>query len=271
MSIFPSKVKVHGQRAYLTDDDKLVSRGGFVAGGEAAEGGGNKAGNIVFPGPGTVAVFDDFLGDLLGDEWASASGDSGAGAGFAIATGTGGIAQGTLTGHGTTHLAPVALTQGLMKQWKANQKNLRLSARVKVSTHTDVRMFVGFGDSGGAEVPIYDTGGGVQANATSAVGFITVPSATGVSWKGVNAAGTTVVAATAPTDNVYDLLEIDLGSDSGQYARFYRNGDYVGAIANPVNAATALTPWIGNFATAAAASTMDVDYVNISANRDTGL
>lgn len=264
------QVSFHGHRDYLTHEGEHITKGVFATGGEFVTG--NKAGTIIMPGsPGRVAVFDDFLGDLLGDEWASASGDSGAGAGVAVATGTGGIAQATLTGHGTTHAAPVALTQGLMKQWKANQGNLRLSARVKASTHTDVRLFVGFGDSGGAETPIYDTGGGVTANVATGIGWITTPTASGVVWKGVNAAGTAVTSDIAPVDNVYDVLEIDLGPDSGQQALFIHNGNPVGTIANPVNAATAMTPWIGAFATAAAASTTDIDFVNVSANRDTGL
>lgn len=60
----PKQVSLHGSRAYLTPDDKLVSKNGFAAGGEAQQAN-NKAGIIVLPGsPGTVAHFDDFLGPV---------------------------------------------------------------------------------------------------------------------------------------------------------------------------------------------------------------
>src|SRR3989304_3665665 len=51
-------------------NDRVGPRAGFVAGGEGKP-------VIVFPAPDTVAIFDDFLGDLVADEWIAAVTDTG--------------------------------------------------------------------------------------------------------------------------------------------------------------------------------------------------
>lgn len=270
MGNFPKLKSLFGLKAYITEEDELVSRHGFVAGGEQSIG--NKGGSIVFPGPDKVAVFDDFLGDLIGDEWAPVRHDTGNTAAVIIA-GTGGIVRTTVSGDvdEETHAFGAGLTGGILPQWKANQGNLRFGARVKMSALTGLHLFVGLSDSGGSESPVYDTGT-LTANATSAAGFLWSP-ATSSHWRGVaTGAAVSAVADTgdAPVANVYDVLELDFGSDSGQAVQFFRNGDYVGSIANPVNAATALTPSIIGWAQDTGVPTFDVDWINVSANRDTG-
>lgn len=269
------QVSLHGLRVYTTPEDKLVGKGGFVAGGTGAVG--NKAGDIVLPGsPSTVAVFDDFLGDTLQTPWNPVSHDTGNTVATVVA-GAGGIARTTISAESDQGVPTMSagITGGLA-QWKANQGSLRFGARVKMSSLTGLNLFVGFSDSGGSETPIYDTGA-LTANATSAAGFLWSPAVSN-HWRGV-ATGSAVSAVgdtgDTPVANVYDVLEMDFGSDSGQTVRFYRNGAYFGKIDNPVNAATGLTPsiigWGADTGTGGSAFTFDVDWINVSANRDTGL
>lgn len=281
------QVSIHGKRAFLTPDDQMAARNGFVAGGDDKP-------SIVFPSPDTVAIFDDFLGDIVGDEWAHVLGDTGIAAG-AIVTGTNGVFR--MTGsetQGVAATAAQALTQGLMKQWKVDSGGpkggrLRMAARIKVGTVSRTaeggrpHVFVGFSDSGGAEFPAYDTGAGVISNAANLVGFLLAPGGD-TGWSLVSAKSTAgdsgdqlVVPGSsyAPTSNVYQTLEMEISSgisDTGATAHFWINGKRVGNISSPVNSATALTPWIGFWdQDTGSGNTLDVDWVNIAAPRDTGL
>jgi hypothetical protein len=241
-----------------------------------------------------VAIFDDFLGDVVRDEWAFVQGDTGIATG-AIVTGSGGVYR--ITGSETNGVAPescCALTQGLMLQWKPDAGGpkagrLRLTARVKVSTVSRTaeggreHVFVGFSDTGGAEMPAYDTGAGVISQAANCVGFLLSPGGD-TGWSLVSAKSTAgdsgdqlAVAGSSyvPTSNVYQTLEVEIrsgNSDTGGAAHFWIDGKHVGSINSPVNSATALTPWIGQFPQDTGyAGNLDIDYINISQPRDTGL
>src|SRR3990167_7937213 len=107
------QVPLHGRRAYISPYNDLVSRGAVATGGEDKP-------TMIMPGShDMVAIWDDFLGDLIGDEWAYVEGDTGYA--NAIQTGTGGVTR--ITGSETNGVSPAecaAITQGLMLQWKAN-------------------------------------------------------------------------------------------------------------------------------------------------------
>lgn len=284
------QVSLHGKRAFITPDDQVAGRNGFVAGGDDKP-------SIVFPSPDTVALFDDFLGDLIADEWALVEADTGLTE--EITTGTNGVLRLT----GTTTVATsapdtrtAALTQGLVKNWKVNSggpKNgrLRLSARVKIQTNTRTadagrtHVFVGFADTGGAEFPAYDTGAGVISNAADCVGFLFSPGGD-TGWSLVSAKSTAgdsgdqlavAGSAYAPTSNVYQTLEIEVrsgNSDTGGVAHFWIDGKKVGRINSPVGSAIALTPWIGmaeQDTGDTAGKYFDIDYIALSAPRDTGM
>lgn len=275
---------VHRRALGISNDDEVMAPSGFVAGGDGKP-------SVVLPSHDTVALFDDFLGDLVGDEWAYVEGDTGYNG--VIQTGTGGVYR--ITGSETNGVAPTdnaALTAGLVKNWKANQggpKNgrLRMSARVKFDSVSRVAeggrtyVFVGFSDSGGAEMPVYDTGAGMISNAADLVGFSFSP-AGDTGWSLVSVKSTAgdsgdqlVVPVVSQTANVYTTLELEVrsgNSDTGGRAHFWIDGIKRGSIDSPVNSATALTPWIGMWVQDTGyAATLDVDYVAISAPRDTGL
>lgn len=291
MTTFTKQVSKHGNRQYITPYDNTISRNALGTGGEGVPG-------VLVPGSHqTVALFDDFLGDLIADEWALVKTDTGIPT-PAIANITNGVLRlsGSETQPVTAAAGAVGLTQGLFKQWKADMGGrkggrLRLSARVKnsvVSATAEagrVHMFVGFSDSGGDEFPAYDTGAGVISAAADLVGLLYAPSSTDASttWKGVSAKSTAgdsgdqqVIPSTVatPVSNVYNTLEVEVvngPSDTGGAAHFWVDGRKIGTINSPVGSGIALTPWIGAWMQDTGLATQfDIDYVAISSPRDTG-
>lgn len=271
MSSQDKQVGLHGARVYLTPDDVLVAKSGFASGGEQSQG--NLGGSIVLPGsPKHVAVFDDFLGDVVADQWNYAEGDTGNNAG--LINGTSGVYRMTLSTSAAFAPASVAsLNGGVLLQWKRNVGKLRMAARVKASSYAGVNIFVGLTDTGAAEMPYYDTGAtaGPISTATNAVGWIYGSDGDAV-WTGVGVnAGTdaTSVAGAAPTTNVYDVLELAWNDTGDVY--FYQNGVLKGSMSAAVAGTRWLTPAVAAFAKDTGGQSIDIDYINVSANRDTGI
>lgn len=272
---------IHRRMLGIGVRDEVIARSGFVAGGEDRPA-------IVLPGnPDVVALFDDFLGDLIADEWAFVKGDTGTVSTGALTTASGGVFRMT---HEPVPLnvsgENLALTQGLFKNWKVDSggpKNarLRMSARVKFESVSRTvkrqHVFVGFGDSGGAEFPAYDTGAGVISNATDLVGFLFSPGGdTGWSLVGCRADTDQLAVAGAsygPSANTYTTLEVEVRSgisDTGGRAHFWIDGKKVGTIDSPLTSSVALTPYIGFWVQDTGPRFLDVDYVALSQPRDTG-
>lgn len=285
------QVPLHGRRAYISPLNDLVSRGTIATGGEDKS-------TIVLPGShDMVAIWDDFLGDLVGDEWAYVEGDSGFSG--ALVTGTGGVFRllGSETQTANSPAENLALTQGLFKNWKAdmgagsmkNDRRLRMSARIKFDSVSRAaeggrtHVFAGLADTGGAEMPVWDTGAGVLSAAADLMGFMFSPGGD-TGWSLVSAksvagdSGDQLVVAGAshgPSANTYSNLAMEYRSglsDTGGRVLFWIDGKLVGSISSPVASTVALTPWIGCFAQDTGhAPTLDIDYVNIAGTRDTGL
>jgi hypothetical protein len=284
------QVSLHGKRAYLTKDDQVVARNGFVAGGDAKPA-------IVLPGsPDTVAIFDDFLGDTgrplrAGTDfnWRVLDGDTGTdtGSNVVIAPGTSGILR--ITG-GDTPVDQVKMGITGALQWKGNQgsiptdtKNgLRFGCRLKLGEIKDTgnsraAVWVGFTDTIAAEAPVIDTGGAIVSTASNAVG-IGLGSGGDTGWVAYAVNGDTeatpVVLDTGPTAGVYDTLEIEVHhgvSDTGGTATFYVNGQVAGSIAAPIAMNVALAPQVLLWSDTGGGQQLDVDWINVSAPRDTGL
>jgi hypothetical protein len=283
MSQFPKQQGHYGRRLYITPENETVAQKGFVAGGDLSVG--NKGGSVVLPGnPAVVAVFDDFLGDLVGDEWNFDENDTGAvDISGAVAAGTNGIFRLAFVANSApTPLNHGLINTGLFPQWKAKQGNLRFAARIKIDDLTGANVFAGFADTGAGQQPLYDTGddaGVPLALSSSAVGFLYSGGAGSPStaWRGVAVNADTVatpIAGADPTDNVYTVLEIEFGDTGaggdGKIARFWQDGVLKGAISNPVPAARAMVPVVSAFKSESNAVNVDIDYLNISGNRDTG-
>lgn len=279
------QVSLHGRKVYLSPNDLLVARG-YATGSEDKP-------LVNVPGShDIVALFEDFLGDTGAHDWTFTQGDTGTGNTGVVVSGTNGVFRLT---HQNSPLAlstsNLGISHNAIKNWKLNTAKprdgfLRLTARIKsesVSRSADrVNLFIGFSDSGGAEMPIYDTGGGMISHAADAVGFV-FGNAADTGWSLVSAKSTAgdsgdqlVVAGRSygPTANVYTTLELEMRTgqgDTGGRAHFWIDGKKVGTIDSPVNSATALTPVVRMFGQDTGDQYLDIDYIAVAAPRDTGL
>lgn len=289
----------HGRRLGLTKDGVTVSQAGFAAGGQGKPG-------IVLPGsPDVVAVFDDFTGPGsrkfafdTGGDFITEKGDdllfAGNGSFIGGYQDTGqkltqpavnnGVAR--LTSSATSGQTPItgALSIHGQKNFKANQGNLRMAARVKVEQLSGSNVFVGFTDTGGSEMPVYDTGSAASAILTPADDFVGwlysgAPAVATLGrnvWRAVSGkAGTDQVSVPAApylgltvVANVYDVPEVEV--DKSGNATFYMNGKPITSISNAVTATVGLAPAVYYSQTEAAAKFVDTDWANASADRDTG-
>jgi hypothetical protein len=244
---------------------KLVSDGGFVAG--------NHGNQIVLPSPDTVALFDDFLGDLLADEWNAVESDSDA-AQAVLAGGIGGVLRltsGNDDANGTQATDASGVTSYL--NWQALNGGLRMQARIKVSRITDAYIFVGFTDVITVELPVISAASAntLTTNASDGCGFMFDTNMDADNWWLVGVAANTDATAqntgVAPVADDYETLAIEI--TSAGVATFYRNGAAIGtAMTGAVTPATDLTPcvYVSN-ADGTSAVTLDIDYINVSMNR----
>ena len=220
-----------------------------------------------------AAVFDDFLGDVIADQWNYTEGTDGATADAAIlAGGPGGVLRMT-TGDAGTGLAADLCMITTALQWRASNGGLSATAKFKLSQITDAYLFFGFTDVVTLEAPIEasGTGNALVSNASNAVGFLFDTRMTDDKFwlVGVKAdvdavAQNTAVAPVAATDVTLSVLVSTDGT-----ASFYINDVGVGsAMVNAVTAATMLTPAFAASKTATATSmTADVDFVGVSMDR----
>lgn len=295
---------LHGQSAYLSAEDILVGNVAVGAGGQKGKA------SVILPGsPDYTAIWDDFHGSYSGLTAVDTGGkitiqDTGHaglyfnvvvaddGSSSAIVAGTNGIYR--FTGSATANGAPTDSERGMVGKtlnWKADQGpgqggHLRLAARIKrnkYAAHGGTScgaLFVGFTDVLTVEFPIWDTGaadtGGVT-QASDAVGIIwTANGDTG--FVGCAIAGDVEKALvpltnTAPTANEWVTLEVEISSgtsDTGGLATFYVDGVAKGQIVGPVTSNVALAPCIYHWDTGSS-DVLDVDWINVSAPRDTGV
>ncbi len=178
------QVGIHGGRVFLTSDDILVAKSGLCVGGDGGP-------SVVYGGPDTVAIFEDFLSKSVsgfGDTGFSKTHESGPY--FQVVTADTGrnaalqqnFSSGVLrlnpdgSGNFTTPAASVMAIVGHSASWKANMGKgahagrLRFGCRVKSSggsrqntglSWNNRGIFLGFTDTGilaTPEMPYFDTG-----------------------------------------------------------------------------------------------------------------
>lgn len=256
---------LHGRECGLTNDRKLLATGGFVAGAHGKQ--------IHLPSPSTVSLFDDFLGDVLADEWNAVETDTD-GAQAVLAGGIGGVLRIT-SGNDDGNVVVLPDLSGVTSylNWQASNGGLAVQTRIKISRITLAYIFVGFTDLITIEAPVIasGTGDGITTNASDAVGFMFDTGADSDTWFLVGVAGdtdaTAQVLATAPVADDYVTLRVEVSAAG--LATFYINGTQVGtSMSGAVTAATDLTPcvYVSN-TDGTNAITLDVDYVHVSMNR----
>jgi len=254
-----------GLGAENTAGRQLIVPGGFVSGSHGSQ--------FAIQSPYTVASTDDFIGDVIADQWNIVEGTDGATSDAAIlAGGIGGVLRFT-TGDAGTGLAAdmVQMTQAL--QWQASNGNLCIQARLKLSAITTCYAFLGFTDVVTLEAPIESAANAdtLTTNATDAVGFMFDTRMATDTWWMVGVA--TDVDATAqnsgfaPVADTYETFRVELSAAG--VATFFRNGAQVGtAMTGAVTAAADLTPTFAVSKTSVAASmTADLDYIHTSMAR----
>ena len=233
----------------------------------------DSSGNYVWGGVPNVRHFDDFLGDVIADEWAVAKGSDGSAVDFAHLTGVNGMLRATTGAGAGGSMAANGVQLHSALQWKANQGGLVFEARVKISAITNISLFVGLTDQIAAlEMPIHSAASAntITTNATDAVGFFFDTSMTDDNFwtAGVKADtdATHADTAIAPVADTYIVLRVEV--DSSGNAKFFVDGVQKGSVmANAVTATVALTPVVAAFTRTAASATVEVDYVLTQATR----
>jgi hypothetical protein len=218
-----------------------------------------------------VVWLDDFLGDVLADQWASANGSDGQ----VVAPAISAIARGVMVMTTGDDAAASMAVNGVQlhsgRNWAANQNGLVAEFRVKMSAITAVTVFVGLTDNSTTlEMPFtLGASNALTSNATDAVGVLFDTNADDDNWwlVGVDsdADATHEDAGVAPGADTYETWRIEV--TSGGVATFYRNGAAIGsAMTAAVTPSVPLTPVVAAFS-GAASRTITVDYIKLEAIR----
>ena len=218
-----------------------------------------------------VRLFDDFLGDVIADQWSAAEGNDAQAIIATISSDVNGVVR-MITGD-TAVVAESAQSLTHELNWKANQGGLYMACRFKpVTAITTVAYFVGFTDTLATttlEEPITLSGTTLTTNATDAVGFVYDTDATNDTWHCQGVANGTDTALTnstiAPVVDTYQDLEIFVDTSGG--ATFYINGALVATVAACVTSTVALTPVVCAMARTTSSRTVDIDYIDVMAQR----
>ena len=218
-----------------------------------------------------VRLFDDFLGDVIADQWSAAEGNDAQAIIATINADVNGVVRMTTGDTTTVSESAQSLTHAL--NWKANQGGLYMGCRFKpVTSVADVAYFVGFTDvlaTTTLEEPITLSGTTLTTNATDAVGFVFDTAATNDTWHCQGVANGTDTALTnstiAPTADTYQDLEIFVDTSGG--ATFYINGALVATVAACVTATVALTPAVVAMARTTTSKSVDIDWIDVRAKR----
>lgn len=258
-------VNLDSNQVGLDSNKKLINHEGFRAGKHGKQ--------FDYPSPSRIAWTDDFLGDVIADQWNLVEGTDSATSDAAIlAGGIGGVLRVTTGDAGTGLAADLAqLTQAL--QWQASNGDLVFQARVKVGRITDAYFFLGFTDVVTLEAPIISAGSAdtITTTATDAVGIMFDTRMTTDKWWLVGVANdvdaTLQNSTFAPVADDYETWRIEVSSAGA--ATFYRNGTQVGTtMTGAVTAGVDLTPTLafGNL-TGTVSILADIDYVHLAMNR----
>lgn len=224
--------------------------------------------------PARATLFDDFLGDVLADEWSGAAGTDTAAIAPALNAQENGVVRliSGDAGAGSDAADGAVLTHGL--NWYAENGGLVFQARIKlVSSIAAVNVCAGFTDvlgSTAVEAP-FEIGStdNLTSNATDAVCLVFDTAGTDDQWAGLGVKNGTDTARVdtglAPTADAWTTLRIEVDSAGG--ATFYIDGVNVGSVANAVTGTVALTPVLFVMTRTTASKTIDADYVFVQQER----
>jgi hypothetical protein len=221
----------------------------------------------------TVTLLDDFLGDVLADQWNGRVGSDPQVVTPTINSQAGGVVRLVTGDDAAASMAVNGVQLESALNWKAEQQSLVAEFRVTLSAITNVALFVGFTDQVAAlEIPIESAASAdtLTSNATNAVGVMFDTAMSTDNWWLVGVAAdvdaTAQNAATAPTALTFETWRIEVGADGT--AEFFRNGVQVGTtMSAAVTATTLLTPVVAAFSRGAASRNIDVDFIKVQGTR----
>jgi hypothetical protein len=240
---------------------------------------GDHGSQLAHPSPSCVSFLDDFLGDVIADQWNARVGSDASGnipgaaiVGSASNAQIGGVLR-LSTGDATASMAVGGIQLEQVLNWQAGNGGLAFEARVNFAAITSVACFIGFTDQAAAlEMPIQSAASAntITTNATDAVGFMFDTSMATANWWLVGVANDTDATAQnsgfAPAAGVFETLRVGITATGA--ATFHRNGKQVGSrMTGALTPATDLTPVVAMFPRTTAVKTFDVDYVHVSMNR----
>lgn len=232
-----------------------------------------KTGHPTFEFPSNKAVlFDDFMGDVIADEWSGAAGTDTAAVAPAINVQVNGAARITSgdAGGGDDAADASVLTSSLI--WKANQGGLVFEAGLLFPSIASLVVCAGFTDvlaTTTVEMP-FEIGASqaITSNATDAVCWVFDTGATTDVFYGAgvkNGTDATLVTGIAPAASTLTKLRIEI--DSSGNATFIQDGVKRGTQASSVTATTALTPVVAVMTRTTAVKSIDVDYIYVAQDR----
>lgn len=244
----------------LTKDGDVVSRNRLVAPYDMSK---------------VIRFSDDFIGDVIADQWAVVEGADTTTSDAVVTSGIGGTLVLTTGDSATLTYAGngIGVTHGAFYNWKAENGGLSFETRLKLSAIATVKLFVGFTDLGTFEAPIEGSGSanGITTNAADAVGIIFDTSMSTANLWGVGVKNdvdaTALNLGVAPVADTYIILKIEVDKDGA--AKFFVNGTGRGGgvMSGAVTKTVGLTPAIYATSLAAASKTVTVDYVDVRMDR----
>lgn len=219
--------------------------------------------------PAYVRLFDDFLGDVLADQWTPTVGIDGQAVTPTTTAANNGLVRLTSGDAGDT-MANDGSQLASALNWVPANGGLYGAFRVKpVSGVATVCYNVGFTDTAALEMPITISGTTLTTNASDAAVFVFDTAQTNDFWhaQGVKANTDTAITntAVAPTADTYTLMEIYI--DISGHATFYIDGVLKASVANAVTPSVALTPVVAVTARTTSVRSIDVDYIEVAQKR----
>lgn len=249
---------VHGRHFGITRGGHLVTDGRVIVPGWKDRGS-------------RSILYDHFNGPVMdANRWAVNKGSDGSAANFAVSVAKGGMLRATTGAGATTTMAVNGVQLNSSLNWQADQSGLYFAAAVKAAAVTTLALYVGFTDQTAAlEMPATISTATLTTNYTDGCGFLFDTGATAATWKCVGVANDVDAAVIdtgiAPVAATWDLFVIEV-SPAG-VASFWLNGALVGVLSGAVTATIPLTPVVAGFRRSAAATTIDVDFIDCEQDR----
>jgi len=253
---------IYGRKLGLGPAGELIVPGGLALGDVGSQ--------FQYPSPSKVVMFDDFLGDVVADQWNYVEGTDTTTADGAIVEGVNGVFRLT-AGDSAGSVAADGAELNSALNWKVGT-GLVFETRINLASIASVSCFVGLTDTKSLEQAIYSAASAdtITTDATDAVGIFFDTAMTTAKWWFAGVANdvdaTKINTGYAPVASTYETFRIEI--DSAGTATLYRNGAQIGSMASAVRTTIALTPsFLIRPKSATAGKTMDIDYVMIAGDR----